>query len=388
MEQVYLDHSATTPVDPAVFDAMIPYYKDWFGNPSSVHQAGQAARRAVEESRAKVASLINASPEEIVFTGSGTEADNQAVIGYARNHLKPGDHIITSSIEHHAVLDAVESLKQFGYETTLLPVDSYGLVSPAALRDAIRPNTKLVSVMHTNNEIGTIEPIQALAAIAHERGAVFHTDAVQSVGRIPVDVKALGVDMLSASAHKLYGPKGVGMLYIRKGFKPGRYLIGGAQERNRRAGTENVAGIVGFAKAAELAQANMAEVSERLTRLGSKLIEGLTAGITESMLTGHPEQRLPGHVSFCFRYIEGESILLLLDQFGIMASSGSACTSGSLDPSHVLLAIGLPHEIAHGSVRLTMGKGTTEEQVDYVLQTLPPIVERLRNMSPLTAKGR
>lgn len=388
MDSIYMDHSATTPVDPEVFDAMIPYFKDRFGNPSSVHTAGQLTRRAVEEAREKVAGLIHANPDEIIFTGCGTESDNQAVIGFARNSLKPGDHIITSSIEHHAVLDAVAYLEKFGYETTFLPVDEYGTVQPDTLREAIRPNTRLVSIMHANNEIGTIQPIKELADITHAAGAVFHTDAVQTVGRLPIDVKTLGVDMLSGSAHKLYGPKGIGLLYVKKGAKPGRYLIGGAQERNRRAGTENVPGIVGFGRAAELAALNQSSHAVMLTDLGNRLTEGILASVPDTILTGHTVNRLPGHVSFCFRYVEGESILLLLDQFGIMASSGSACTSGSLDPSHVLLAIGLPHEIAHGSIRLSLGKNNTEQEVDYVIETLPRIIERLRSMSPLYAKER
>lgn len=386
MRQIYMDHSATTPVDPLVFDAIKPYYTDRYGNPSSIHAAGRLARQAVEKARDDVAALINAASDEIIFTSGGTEADNQAIIAYMTTKAPPGDHIITSAIEHHAVLDTCKYLNKKGYDLTILPVNKLGLVEPDALKAAIKPTTKLVSIMHANNEIGTIQPIKDLAAIAHESGAVFHTDAVQSVGRIPVDVKDLDVDMLSASAHKLYGPKGVGCLYVKKGTRIGNQLHGGAQERKLRAGTENVPGIVGFGQAALLAKSRMSESVSTLRNLGNTLSEGLLSKIPHSILTGDPVHRLPGHVSVCFEFVEGESILLMLDQLGIMASSGSACTSGSLEPSHVLLALGLPHEIAHGSIRLTMGKGNTMDDVGYVLDVLPGIIEKLRRMSPLSKK--
>ncbi|MGE5417662.1 MAG: cysteine desulfurase NifS [Acidobacteriota bacterium] len=387
MRQIYMDHSATTPVDPEVFQAFNPYYYDSYGNPSSVHSAGQIARKGVEQARDSIALLINASPEEIIFTSGGTEADNQAIIGYLEAKGKPGDHIITSAIEHHAVLETCQYLSKQGYELTILPVDKYGQVSPGELRRALRSDTKLVSIMHANNEIGTIQPIKELAAAAHEVGAVFHTDAVQTVGRIAVDVKDLGVDMLSASAHKLYGPKGIGCLYLKKGLRVKSRLHGGGQERKMRAGTENVPGIVGFGKAAEIARRDMTKNADKLTAMAQRLADGLLNAVPNSFVTGHPVRRLPGHVSMCFEFVEGESILLMLDMEGIMASSGSACTSGSLEPSHVLLALGLPHEIAHGSVRLTMGKGNTDADVDHVLDVLPGIISRLREMSPLYVKA-
>ncbi len=384
MRSVYIDHSATTPVDPLVFEAMKPYYTEIFGNSSSVHSQGQKAHRAVEESREKVAALIGAKTNEIIFTSGGTEADNQAIITYMHNNRNKGNHIITSAIEHHAVLHTCEFLAKQGFELTVLPVNSYGEVEPDTLREAIRPGaTALVSIMHANNEIGTIEPIKELAAIAHEAGAIFHTDAVQTVGKIPVNVAELGVDLLSASAHKLYGPKGIGCLYAKKGVRIGSFIHGGGHERNLRAGTVNVPGVVGFAKAAELAQQRLCSQEAPLADLAKRLTDGIFAAIPNTRLTGHPERRLPGSVSVCFDYVEGESILLMLDNYGIMASSGSACTSGSLDPSHVLLAIGLPHETAHGSLRLTMGKDNTQEDVDYILEVLPPIIKNLRAMSPL-----
>ncbi len=384
MRSVYIDHSATTPVDPLVFEAMKPYYTEIFGNSSSVHSQGQKAHRALEESREKVAALIGAKTNEIIFTSGGTEADNQAIITYMHNNRNKGNHIITSAIEHHAVLHTCEFLAKQGFELTVLPVNSYGEVEPDTLREAIRPGaTALVSIMHANNEIGTIEPIKELAAIAHEAGAIFHTDAVQTVGKIPVNVAELGVDLLSASAHKLYGPKGIGCLYAKKGVRIGSFMHGGGHERNLRAGTVNVPGVVGFAKAAELAQQRLCSQEAPLADLAKRLTDGIFAAIPNTRLTGHPERRLPGSVSVCFDYVEGESILLMLDNYGIMASSGSACTSGSLDPSHVLLAIGLPHETAHGSLRLTMGKDNTQEDVDYILEVLPPIIKNLRAMSPL-----
>jgi len=382
-----MDHSATTPLDPRVLKAMEPYLTEEYGNPSSIHRMGQIARNGVETAREQVARLINAAPEEIIFTSGGTEADNLAILGLMEAMPPRGQHIITSAIEHHAVLDVFAYLERKGYQVTFLPVNEYGMVEPETLERAMKPNTALVSIMHANNEIGTIQPIKKLAAIAHEGGAVFHTDAVQTVGRIPVDVKDMGVDMLSCSAHKLYGPKGVGCLYKKKGIRLARRLFGGAQERKLRSGTENVPGIVGFGAAAEIAGEVMSESIEHLTKLGRNLSGSLLRLIPDTILTGDPVNRLPGHVSLCFRYVEGESILLMLDQLGIMASSGSACTSGSLDPSHVLLAIGLPHEVAHGSVRLSLGRGNTREDVDYVVQVLPRIIERLRMMSPMTGEG-
>lgn len=384
MKSIYMDHSATTPVDAEVFQAMIPYYNDRFGNASSVYALGQISRKAVEEARENVASLFNATPEEIIFTSGGTEADNQAIIGYMTAHAQRGHHIITSAIEHHAVLETCAYLEKQGFVVTILPVDENGVVQPAFLKEALRPDTSLVSIMHANNEVGTIQPIRELAALTHEAGAIFHTDAVQTAGKIPVDVIDMGIDMLSASSHKLYGPKGVGCLYLKKGLRIANIMHGGGQERKLRAGTENVPGVVGFGKAAELARAHMSERAEKLGMLANRLREGILNTIPDTICTGHPAERVPGSVSVCFRYVEGESILLMLDSLGVMASSGSACTSGSLDPSHVLLALGLPHEIAHGSLRLTLGKDNTEADVDYVLQVLPSIINNLRRMSPLT----
>jgi cysteine desulfurase len=351
--------------------------------PLRLTSAARNTRRAVEESREKIAALFKAQPQEIIFTSGGTEADNYALIGYMTAHEKKGRHLITSSIEHHAVLETCAYLQKQGFEVTYLPVDEYGTVQPETLKQALRPDTIMVSIMHANNEVGTIQPIKELSAIAHEAGAIFHTDAVQTAGKIAIDVKEMGIDMLSASSHKLYGPKGVGCIYIKKGVKLSNFMHGGSQERKMRAGTENVPGIVGFGKAAELALAHMEERESKLGRLSEKLRKGILNSIPDTLATGHPIQRVPGSVSVCFRYVEGESILLMLDGLGIMASSGSACTSGSLDPSHVLLAMGLPHEIAHGSLRLTMGQDNTEDDVDYVLEVLPKIISNLRKMSPL-----
>jgi len=380
---IYMDHSATTPVDPEVFNEMIPYFIDSFGNASSIHLYGQNARRAVDKARAQVAKLINASPKEIIFTSGGTEADNQAIVSYMLANQEKGNHLITSAIEHHAVLETSEHLAQQGFELSVLPVTPEGIVESSVLQAALKPNTQLVSIMHANNEVGTIQDIKELAAISHAAGAVFHTDAVQTLGKLPIDVKAMGIDMLSGSSHKLYGPKGVGCLFIKKGIRLPSLLHGGGQERKIRAGTENVPAIVGFGKACELAEQYMAEQKAQLDKLSQYLREGILSTIPNTRLTGHPSQRLPGSVSVCFEFVEGESILLMLDSYGIMASSGSACTSGSLDPSHVLLALGLPHEIAHGSLRLTLGKDNTEADVDKVLEVLPGIIETLRRMSPL-----
>ncbi|MDR0396043.1 MAG: cysteine desulfurase NifS [Oscillospiraceae bacterium] len=383
--RVYLDNAATTRMDPEAVAAMTPYFTQAYGNPSSVHGYGREARRAVEESRAKLARALNASPDEIYFTGGGTESDNWAIKGAAARMSKKGKRVVTSAVEHHAVLHTCEELARGGFEITYLPVTDQGIVQPAALASAMKPDAAIVSVMTANNEIGTIQPIAELAAVAHEYGALFHTDAVQAVGSIPVDVKALGVDMLSLSAHKFHGPKGIGALYVKKGVRIDTFIHGGAQERGRRAGTENVPYIVGMGAAIELAVERMDETGGRVRRMRDRLINGLMERIPEIRVNGDMERRLPGNANVSIRYVEGESLLLALDLKGVAASSGSACTSGSLDPSHVLLAIGLPHEIAHGSLRLTLSGGNTDADVDYVLEELPKIVTRLRDMSPLFA---
>jgi cysteine desulfurase len=385
-KNIYLDYAATTPARPETVEAMRPYFTETFGNPSSIHSFGQTARSAVEAGREKVAALIGAQPSEIVFTSGGTEADNFALEGIAYANEKKGNHIIVSKIEHHAVTECAEFLKKRGFEITYLPVDKYGIVDPEEVKKAITDKTILVSIMHANNEIGVIEPIREIGAIVKGQGIYFHTDAVQTVGHIPVNVNDLGVDLLSSSGHKFYGPKGVGFLYIRKGTRITPFFHGGAQENNRRGSTENVPGIVGMGVAAELAAKEMNEEAAREISLRDKLIKEIMEKIPEVILNGHPTRRLPNNANFSIKYIEGESILLNLDMMGIAASSGSACTSGSLDPSHVLLAIGLPHEIAHGSLRLTLGKETTEADIDYVIKTLPPIVDKLRKMSPLRPK--
>jgi len=387
LKRIYMDHAGTTPTRTEVVEAMLPYFTEKFGNASTIYSYGREAKKAIEDSREKVAELIGANPKEIFFTSGGTEADNWALRGIAAANSKKGKHIITSSIEHHAVLHTCEALERQGFKITYLPVDKYGLVDVKDVVNAISDETILVSIMHANNEIGTIEPIKEIGEAIKKKkpDIIFHTDAVQTVGKIPVDVNDLGVDLLSMSAHKIYGPKGVGALYIRKGIKILPYMTGGAQESNRRAGTENVAGIVGFGKAAELAKSELNEQYEKLIELRDKLIKGVMEKIPYTHLNGHPTLRLTHNVNFSFEFIEGESMLLNLDMKGICASSGSACTSGSLDPSHVLLAIGLPHEIAHGSLRLTLGRDNTEEDVDYVLEVLPGIVSKLREMSPLFA---
>ena len=382
MRKVYLDHAATTSCRKEVIEAMMPYLAEKFGNPSSIHAFGRETRNALDESRARVASAIGADPSEVIFTSGGTESDNTAIKGVALANQKKGNHIITSSVEHHAVLNSCEDLRKSGFEVTLLPVDSYGMVNPEDVKKAITDKTILISVMHANNEVGTIEPIDEIAKIAWEAGIYFHTDAIQTIGNLPVNVRDLGVDILSLSGHKFYGPKGIGALYVRKGVRFRPYMSGGAQERGRRAGTENVPAIVGLAKAIELASQEQPEYAARLTSLRNMLIEGIMNTIPEVTLTGHPSERLPGNASFCFKFIEGESILLNLDLEGIAGSSGSACTSGALEPSHVLLAMGIPHELAHGSLRLTLGRDNTEEDVKYVLDVLPKIVEKLRAMSP------
>lgn len=380
-----MDHAGTTPVRDEVLDEMIPYFSKKFGNPSSIYSYGRDAKSALECSRERIAQLVGAKPSEIYFTGGGTESDNWAIRGVAYA-TKPGkNHIITSSIEHHAVLHTCQDLERQGYKITYLPVDEYGMVNTNDLEKAITDKTLLVTIMHANNEIGTIEPIKELVKTVKNinKDIYFHTDAVQTVGKIPVDVDDLGIDLLSISSHKIYGPKGIGALYIRKGTRIKSILTGGAQESQKRAGTENVPGIVGFGKAAELARIELKEQHKQLSFLRDKLINGIIKTIPYSRLNGHPTKRLPNNVNMCFEFIEGESMLLNLDIKGICASSGSACTSGSLEPSHVLLAIGLPHEIAHGSLRLTLGRDNTEEEVDYILDVLPEIVLKLRQMSPL-----
>jgi cysteine desulfurase len=384
MEQrIYLDHAATTYTKPEVLEEMLPYFTEKYGNPSSVHSYGRESRKALDLARDRVAKAINAGSNEIYFTGSGTESDNWAIKGVALANKKKGNHIITSSIEHHAVLHTCNQLEREGFTVTYLPVDKYGLVDPELVREAITDKTILITIMTANNEIGTIQPINEIGAIAREKKVLFHTDAVQAVGSITVDVKEMNVDLLSLSAHKFYGPKGVGALYIRKGVKAQQMIHGGAQERNRRAGTENLPAIVGLGKAIELAVADMSARNARIQALRDRLIGGIIPSVANTRLNGHPTQRLPGNVNFSFEFIEGEALLLSLDIKGIAASSGSACTSGSLDPSHVLLGIGLSHEIAHGSLRLTLGDQNTEEEVDYVLEVLPQVVQRLREMSPL-----
>ena len=384
MRKVYLDNAATTALSPKVLEKMMPYLTDIYGNASSPHSFGQTARIGVEHAREQVARAINADPSEIVFTGCGTESDNTVLFGVAERYAKKGDHIITTNVEHHAILHSCAALEKKGIKVTYLPVDKDGLVTPEQVRDAITDKSILVSVMFANNEVGTIMPIPEIAAVCHEKGVLFHTDAVQAAGHIPIDVKAMGIDMLSISGHKFHGPKGVGVLYERKGIRLPSYIIGGEQEKGRRAGTENVAGIVGLGEALELAVTNMSETSARMTRMRDRLIEGIEATIPEVKLNGHRTKRLPNNVNFSIKYIEGESILLMLDMAGIAASSGSACTSGSLDPSHVLLALGLTHEVAHGSVRMTLGDDTTDEDIDYVLETLPKVAHRLRAMSPIS----
>lgn len=381
--RIYLDHSATTRVKPEVLEEMLPVYTDYYGNPSSIYSFGREAKKLVDQARMRVAKALGALPEEIFFTAGGSESDNWVLRGVSYANKNRGNHIITTSIEHHAILHTCEQLEKEGFEVTYLPVDSYGMISLEDLKAAITDKTILISVMYANNEIGTIEPIEEIGKIAKERNIYFHTDAVQAVGNVKIDVKAQNIDMLSLSAHKFYGPKGIGALYIRKGTRIANLIHGGGQERGKRAGTENVPGIVGLGKAIELATENIESYNEKLLKLRTKLINGVMEKIPYTRLNGHPEKRLPGNANFCFQYIEGESLLLNLDMKGIAASSGSACTSGSLDPSHVLLAIGLPHEIAHGSLRLTLGDENTEEDVDYVLEVLPEIVQRLRDMSPL-----
>lgn len=381
--KVYLDHAATTPVDKEVLEAMLPFFDEKFGNASSLHAYGREAREALEKSREEVAKLINADADEIIFTGSGTESDNLAIKGIAFKHGR--GHIITSKIEHPAVLETCKYLEKKGFDVTFLPVDEYGLVKPEDVENAIRDDTILISIMHANNEIGTIEPIEEIGEIARKHGILFHTDAVQSAGKIEIDVKKINVDLLSMSSHKIYGPKGVGALYVRRGVKLEPVLHGGGHEKGMRSSTENVAGIVGFAKACEICRRRMHEDADKITRLRDKIIKEVLK-IEESYLTGHPTRRLPNNASFYFKGIEGESLVLMLDAKGIATSTGSACSSKKLQASHVLLAIGIRPEDAHGSLRVTLGRENTEEEIDYFLEVLPEVVEELRKISPMWHK--
>jgi cysteine desulfurase len=386
MKPIYLDYAATTPTDPEVIQAMLPYFHDNFGNPSAIYSYGEDARNALEEARAKVARLIGAKDEEIIFTSGGTESDNFALKGTAYTLQKKGNHIITSAVEHHAVFESLKFLGKNGFKITSLPVDTFGLVDPDDVKKAITDKTILISIMHANNEIGTIQPIAEIGKIAKEAGVYFHTDAVQTAGHIPVNVNEMGVDMLSLSGHKLYGPKGVGVLYVRKGTKLIPFMHGGGQEKGRRSGTENVPGIVGLGKAAELASIGLVEEATRITVLRDKLIAGITSKVEHVLLNGHPVKRLPNNVNISVNFVEGESMCLNLDMVGIYASTGSACSSSSLEASHVLLAIGLDHVQAHGTLRFSLGKWTTATEIDRVLEVLPPIISKFRAMSPLTKK--
>lgn len=388
MRKVYLDHNATTPTHPEVVKAMIPYYEGIFGNPSSIHQFGRESRKAVEESRAKIASLLGVEHlDEIVFTSCGTESDNFAIKGVAHALKQKGDHIITSSIEHHAVENTCKFLEKNGYRVTYLPVDKYGIIDLNTLKKSITDKTILITIMYANNEVGTIEPVKEVVNIAKEKGVYVHTDAVQAVGKLKIDVKDSGADLLSLSGHKFYGPKGVGALYIKKGTKITPMQLGGHHEKNRRAGTENVPGIVGIGKAAEIAIKEMANEAKKLTSLRDRLQEGIEKNIKEVKLNGHPTERLPNTCNISFEYLEGESIILNLDMEGVAVSTGSACTSGSLEPSHVLIAMGVSPQTAQGSIRFSLGRINTKEDIDYVLEKLPPIIERLRKMSPLYKEG-
>ena len=383
---IYLDHAATTPVKPAVMDAMRPYFTEHFGNPSSIYGIARESKKAIEATRAQVAKVLGAAPDEIYFTSGGSESDNWAIKGVAFANRKKGDHIITSAIEHHAVLHTCQYLEKEGFTVTYLPVDPYGLVDPQELEKAVTDKTILISIMYANNEIGTIEPIAELGAIARKHKIYFHTDAVQAIGNVPIDVKSQNIDLLSLSAHKFYGPKGCGVLYIRKGVKIDNLIHGGGQENRRRAGTENIAGIIGLGTAIELATADIKGHNVRIAALRDRLLKGILETIPYARLNGHPVKRLPGNLNVSFEFIEGESMLLWLDDEGICGSTGSACTSGSLEPSHVMLAIGLPPEVAHGSLRLTLGDANTEQDVERVLDVLPKVVAKLREMSPLYHK--
>jgi len=384
MKRIYLDHNATTPVNPEVLKEMLPYFGEEYGNASSLHSFGRYAREAVEDARAKVSNLIGpVEPVDIVFTSGGTESDNFAIKGVAHALKSKGKHMITSEIEHHAVLNTCEFLAKNGYEVTYIPVDEYGLVDIGAVKKAVRPDTILISIMFANNEVGTIEPVKEVSAIAREKGVLFHTDAVQALGKIPIDVEEIGIDLLSISAHKIYGPKGTGALYINKKAKMTPFMHGGHHERNRRAGTENVAGIVGFGTACKLAGEYMEKENRRILALRDRLRDGINKNIGDVKLNGHPLMRLPNTLNISFKYVEGESVLLNLDLKGIAASSGSACTSGSLEPSHVLSAMGVEPATAQGSVRFSLGSENTEAEIDIVIKELPPIIKKLRDMSPL-----
>lgn len=382
-KMIYLDNAATTRTAPEVVEAMLPYFTEFYGNASTVYEFGGKSKEAVSKAREMIAGTIGAKDNEIYFTAGGSESDNWAIKAAAEAYKTKGKHIITSKIEHHAVLHTCQWLEQNGYEVTYLDVDENGVVKLEQLKQAIRPDTILITIMFANNEIGTVEPVAEIGKIAREHGVLFHTDAVQAFGQLPINVDELNIDMLSGSAHKLNGPKGIGFLYIRKGVKIRSFVHGGAQERKRRAGTENVPGIVGFGKAAELAAANMDKRTAKEAELRDYLMERVMKEVPFTRVNGHRKNRLPNNVNFCFQFIEGESLLIMLDMEGICASSGSACTSGSLDPSHVLLAIGLPHEIAHGSLRLTLGADTTKEDIDVTVEAIKKIVTQLRNMSPL-----
>ena len=386
MKKVYLDYAATTPTDPEVMSAMEPYFFEKFGNASSLHAYGQEAKKALEDSRQSLADFIGALPEEIIFTSGGTESDNTALLGVAYALEKKGNHIITSVIEHHAISEPAKFLEKKGFKVTYLGVDKDGLISVEELKKAITDKTILISLMQANNEIGTLQPIAQLGKLAKDKGIYFHTDAVQTVGHIPINVDALNVDLLSLSAHKFYGPKGVGALYVRKGTRLETFMRGGDQERGKRASTHNITGIVGLARAIELCQNKMEGETKFQIALRDRLIKEIPAKIPEVRLNGHPKLRLPNNVNFSIKYIEGESILLSLDMLGIACSTGSACTSSSLEPSHVLLAIGLDHETAHGSLRITLGRFTVESDIDYLLEKLPQVVQKLRAMSPLYEK--
>ena len=386
MKRAYLDNAATTQILPQVLEAMLPYFRDAYGNPQSLHDWGDQAREALDDARSKVAALIGAQPEEIIFTGSGTEANNFAIKGLALAHQSQGKHVVISAIEHFSVLHSAKTLERWGFEITQIPIDKHGLVDPEVLGKSIREDTVLVSIMHANGEVGTIQPIAEIAKVMKKTGALFHTDAVATAGSIPVDVRELGVDALSLTPNQFYGPKGIGALWLKKGVRIMPFLDGGVQEGGRRAGTENVPAIVGLGKAAELAKEEMTTRIAHLSTLRDRLIEGLLSRIENAILTGHPTQRLPGNASFCIEFIEGESMLMLLSHQGIAASSGSACTSRALKASHVLTAMGVPAEIAQGSLLFSLGLENTEEDIDYVLEALPPIVDRLRQMSPLYSK--
>lgn len=387
MRRIYFDHSATTPTDEGVAQAMLTYMTTKYGNPSSVHVFGREVRKEVVEAREHIAALIGADANEIFFTSGGSESDNFALKGIAFANQKKGNHIITTQIEHHAVLHTCQWLEKHGFDVTYLPVDEYGMICLDDLKAAITDKTILISIMFANNEMGTIEPIQEIGKIAKEKGIYFHTDAVQAVGNVQLDVRAMHIDLLSLSGHKFYGPKGIGAIYIRRGVKIEPVQLGGAQERNMRAGTENIPAIVGLGMAASIAKRDFDQRTMHLTKLRDMLIKGIQEKIPDIKLNGHPVKRLPGNVNFSFRYIEGESLLLNLDMKGIAASSGSACTSGSLDPSHVLLAMGMTHEVAHGSLRISLGRDNTEEEIAYALEVLPQIIARLRSMSPLSAEN-